>query len=411
MKIVNVHSYEILDSRGIPTVACRLQLEGGTQVCASVPSGSSRGKHEAIELRDGDKTRYLGNGVQRAVENINTEIAKVVVGKKPHLLDLDKELIALDGTENKSRLGSNAMLATSIAIAKAQALSNGQELYASLASLCAVDKPSVPRIMFNLINGGAHATNNLSFQEFMVMPTQDRPLAEVYEDVFLIYHNLRELLHADGHTTGTGAEGGFAPALSGEKEALDYLMKAIEVAGYTHDEYVLAIDVAGSHLYDEQKQLYTVQGATYTSDALIDYYDELCSHYPIFSIEDGLAQDDELGWSALTKRLGKRVQIVGDDLFVTNENRIRTGIDKAYANAAVIKPNQIGTVSETIAAIKLCQDSGMHTIVSHRSGETNDTFIADLAVGLHAGQFKGGAIVHGERVAKYNRLMEIERGL
>ena len=414
MKIKSVHAHEILDSRGFPTVQCDLELEGGRWVYASVPSGRSIGRWEALELRDGDEKRYLGKGVLKAVNNINTLIAPMLIGQKPHFFDLDKEIIALDGTKNKSKLGANATLAVSMALVKAQAFTHKQEVHQFLAECCRIGQETRPRVMFNLINGGMHAENNLSFQEFMVMPASEKPFVQVLEEVFFIYYNLRRLLHDSGLGSGIGDEGGFAPIMTGkfpERDALDFLVKAIEESGYTTDEYVLCLDAAASHFYDAAKQRYTVNGQTHSSDALIDYYDELCTHYPIASIEDGLAEDDELGWSALTARLGSRVQIVGDDLFVTNVERIKKGNENGYANAAIIKPNQIGTVSEAIAAVKACKEVGYHPIVSHRSGETNDTFIADFAVGLHVGQFKGGSIVRGERVAKYNRLLAIDAHL
>ncbi len=313
MKIVKIFAHEILDSRGIPTVACKLDLDSGKQVLASVPSGSSCGKYEAQELRDGDKSRFSGNGVLTAIKHVNENIAKVVIGQKPHLLRLDKEIIALDGTDNKSKLGANATLAVSIAIAKAQAIASNQELYANLAELYGTHKPAMPRMLFNLINGGVHASNNLSVQEFMVVPTSDKPTLEVLEDVSLIYQMLQELLQNAGYKTGTGVEGGFSPRLSGEREALDFLMQAIESSGFCSDDYALALDVAASGLYDEEAKLYTLQGKTYSNTALVQYYEELVSSYPILSIEDGLSQDDESGWSQLTARLGERVQIVGDD--------------------------------------------------------------------------------------------------
>ncbi len=396
MKISSIQAFEILDSRGVPTVACTLTLDDGKQVQASVPSGTSRGVHEAHELRDKD------NRVQQAVGHINNEIAKVIVGQAPDLQALDKEIIALDGTNNNSRLGANATLCVSIAVAKAQAAAANQELF----TLFRENGATIPRVMFNLLNGGLHANNNLAFQEFMVQSVAQKPVSQVLGEISSIYKKLGELLSHDGHSTSIGAEGGFAPMLAGEQQALEYLLRAIEKAGFSTDQYALCIDAAATEFYTTH---YTINAGTYTSDELVDYYQQLCGKYPIISIEDGLAQDDEEGWAKLTTRLGGSVQIVGDDLFVTNENRIQRGIDKGLANACVIKPNQVGTVTEAMAALNLCRENGMGTIVSHRSGETDDTFIADFAVGSAAGQFKCGAAVQKERMAKYNRLLAIEK--
>ncbi len=393
MKISSIQAFEILDSRGIPTVGCSLMLDGGVLVQASVPSGTSRGEHEALELRDAD------NHVTQAVANVNDEIASLLVGQTPDYEVLDNKIIELDGSENKSRLGANATLCASIAVAKAQAVVQKVELF----SLFGTSEPAIPRVMFNLINGGAHAQNNLAIQEFMVQPVHDVPFSQVLQDVHTIFKKLGELL---GAGTEIGVEGGYAPSLASEHEALEYLLRAIEQSGFTHDQYALCIDAAATGFYTTS---YAINNCNYSSDELVEYYAQLCAQYPIISIEDGLSQDDEYGWQKLTAKLGSSVQIVGDDLFVTNEKRIQKGLSAGLANACVIKPNQVGTVTEALAALKLCQSNDMGTIVSHRSGETSDTFIADFAVGTAAGQFKCGAPVQEERMVKYERLLAIEK--
>jgi len=441
MKITKVYSREILDSRGFPTVACTIELENGRSVCASVPAGASVGTHEAYELRDNDPKRFFGRGVLQAVHNLETKIAPVLIGQKPDVIALDKIMIELDGTENKSKLGANAILAASIAITRAQALVNNLEVFQLLQKLAVCpdggpkvrvegdDGGQIPNCMFNIINGGMHADSGLIFQEFMVMPKKCHPelvsgskphnKQSMFDTVHMsvtIYNNLKKLLHKNGYATGIGDEGGFAPQFelghqSREKTALDFLVQAIEQSGYSRDDVGICLDIAASSFYDTNNGLYLMGDLFVTSEQLVDIYCDLVKYYPIISIEDGMSEDDWRGWELLTKKLGDKVQLVGDDLFVTNSNRIKMGIEKKSANAVLIKPNQIGTVSETVQTIQFCKQAGYKTVVSHRSGETNDSFIADLVVGTGAGQFKAGACARGERVAKYNRLLEIEEFL
>lgn len=414
MKIRSVTAREILDSRGVPTVTCTMELENGACVTADVPSGVSTGKYEALELRDGDMKRYLGKGVLCAVANINTIIAPKIVGQEPHYPTIDRLLLDLDGTDNKSHLGANAILAVSIATVKAEAHAKGKEPFELIADHCKPKELVIPRVMFNVLNGGVHADNNLCFQEFSLISMKPKSFSAVLEMVFLLYNNLKILLRDAGHTTAVGDEGGFAPSFDAampEIVALDMLTESIKRAGFENDDVMICLDVAASQLYDEAKGLYIIHGKTYGTDNLIDLYDELVEKYPIFSLEDGIYEENFRGWEVMTERLGSQVQLIGDDVFVTNPNRIKKGIDRGFANAVLIKPNQIGTISETLAAMKLCQEHGYQTVVSHRSGETVDSFIADLVVGSHGGQFKAGACVRGERVAKYNRLLCIEEML
>ena len=403
--IEDVTAIEVLDSRGNPTVKATVALSDGTVASAIVPSGASTGKREALELRDKDE-RYCGKGVLKAVENVNSQIAEAVIG-----LDafdqkaLDDEMRELDGTDNYSNLGANAVLGVSMAVARAAAKSLDVPLYRYLGGANASVLP-VP--MFNIINGGAHANNSVDFQEFMIMPFGFDKFSDALRAATEIYHTLKGLLNAAGHSTAVGDEGGFAPNLNDNEEPIKLIMQAIEKAGYkTGEQIKLALDVAASELYENGK--YKLEGKEFSSEELIERYAQLCEKYPIFSIEDGLSEDDWAGWAKLTSKLGSKVQLVGDDLFVTNEKILREGIAKGVANAILIKPNQIGTVSQTMQTIRLAQRKGYRCVMSHRSGESEDSFIADFAVAMNTGQIKTGATSRSERNAKYNRLLEIER--
>ena len=403
--IEDVTAIEVLDSRGNPTVKATVALSDGTVASAIVPSGASTGKREALELRDKDD-RYCGKGVLKAVENVNSQIAEAVIG-----LDafdqkaLDDEMRELDGTDNYSNLGANAVLGVSMAVARAAAKSLDVPLYRYLGGANASVLP-VP--MFNIINGGAHANNSVDFQEFMIMPFGFDKFSDALRAATEIYHTLKGLLNAAGHSTAVGDEGGFAPNLNDNEEPIKLIMQAIEKAGYKAGEQIkLALDVAASELYENGK--YKLEGKEFSSEELIERYAQLCEKYPIFSIEDGLSEDDWAGWAKLTSKLGSKVQLVGDDLFVTNEKILREGIAKGVGNAILIKPNQIGTVSQTMQTIRLAQRKGYRCVMSHRSGESEDSFIADFAVAMNTGQIKTGATSRSERNAKYNRLLEIER--
>nr|WP_314793733.1 phosphopyruvate hydratase [uncultured Campylobacter sp.] len=403
--IEDVYAIEVLDSRGNPTVKATVALSDGTVASAIVPSGASTGKREALELRDGGD-RYCGKGVLKAVENVNSQIAEAVIG-----LDafdqkaLDDEMRELDGTDNYSNLGANAVLGVSMAVARAAAKSLDIPLYRYLGGANASVLP-VP--MFNIINGGAHANNSVDFQEFMIMPFGFDKFSDALRAASEIYHTLKGLLNAAGHSTAVGDEGGFAPNLNDNEEPIKLIMQAIEKAGYKAGEQIkLALDVAASELYENGK--YKLEGKEFSSEELIERYAQLCEKYPIFSIEDGLSEDDWAGWAKLTSRLGSKVQLVGDDLFVTNEKILREGTQKGVANAILIKPNQIGTVSQTMQTIRLAHRKGYRCVMSHRSGESEDSFIADFAVAMNTGQIKTGATSRSERNAKYNRLLEIER--
>jgi enolase len=408
-EVSNVHALEILDSRGRPTLEVSLQLASGAQGIAGVPSGASTGTREAVELRDGDPKRFKGAGVTKAVGNVNGEINKLLSGRAWKSLDeLDKAVIELDGTENKSRLGANATVGVSMAAARAMAQADGKPLYRWLSpdeSLLRLPVPS-----FNVINGGAHAQNDLEFQEFMVCPLGAPNFAEALRAGAEVYQTLKSLLHSRKYATGLGDEGGFAPDLSTPEEVLDLLVEAITAAGYTpgRDGIAIALDPASSEMREADGTYRYSTGTRKTTDEMIERYDLLTTNYPIWSIEDGLGENDWDGWEKLTARLGERIQLVGDDLFVTNPAIIREGISRKAANSALIKLNQIGTVSETLEAIAVCRAAGFTQFISHRSGETADTFIADLAVASGAGQIKTGAPARGERVAKYNRLVVIE---
>lgn len=408
--ITDIFAREILDSRGNPTVEVDVVLEDGAVGRAAVPSGASTGAYEAVELRDGDKQRYLGKGVLTAVENVNEVIAPELVGfESTEQVDIDQLMIELDGTPNKGKLGANAMLGVSLAVAKASADSLGLPLHRYLGGVNAKELP-VP--MMNILNGGKHADNNVDIQEFMVMPVGAQSFAEALRMNAEIYHNLKAVLKKHGLSTAIGDEGGFAPNLESNAAALDAIVEAIKEAGYKPGEQVaLAIDTAATELFKDGYYNLEGEGVVKTSAQMVDYYEELVNKYPIISIEDGLAEDDWDGWKLLTDRIGDRVQIVGDDLFVTNPARLAQGIEKGVANAILIKLNQIGTLTETLDAIELAKRHGYTSIVSHRSGETEDSTIADLVVAVNAGQIKTGAPARTDRVAKYNQLLRIEEML
>ncbi len=408
-EVTNVHAIEILDSRGRPTLEVSLELASGPRAVAGVPSGASTGTREAVELRDGDPKRYNGAGVTKAVANVNGEINKLLAGHAwKSLEELDRAVIELDGTETKSRLGANATVGVSMAAARAMALADAKPLYRWLATDESLLRLPVPH--FNVVNGGAHAQNPLELQEFMLAPLGAPNFAEALRAGAEVYQALRGLLHAAGHSTGLGDEGGFAPNLGTPEEVLDLLVQAITAAGYKpgRDGIAIALDPASSEMRESDGSYRYSPGVRLTTDQLIDRYQELTNKYPIWLIEDGLGEDDWDGWERLTARLGQHLQLVGDDLFVTNPAIIREGIERHVANSALIKLNQIGTVSETLEAIAVCRAAGYAQFISHRSGETTDSFIADLAVASGAGQLKTGAPARGERVAKYNRLVVIE---
>ena len=408
--ITQVYAREILDSRGNPTVEVEVVLEDGTMGRAAVPSCASTGVHEAVELRDGDKKRYVGKGVMKAVENVNDIIAEALIGlDATRQIEIDEMLIRLDETPNKAKLGANAILGVSMAVAKAAANYIGLPLYQYLGGTNAHELP-VP--MMNILNGGSHADNNVDIQEFMIMPVGAKNFTECLRMNVEIYHALKGILKAKGLSTGLGDEGGFAPNLESNAEALDVIMEAIAKAGYkAGKDIMLAMDVAASEFYKDGKYHMLAEGAPKTSTQMVNYLADLVAKYPIISIEDGLAEDDWKGWAALTKKLGGKVQLVGDDLFVTNAARLQMGIDKGVANAILIKVNQIGTLTETFRAVELAKRHGYTAIVSHRSGETEDTTMADIAVALNAGQIKSGAPARTDRVAKYNQLLRIEEDL
>ncbi|MBR8463322.1 phosphopyruvate hydratase [Campylobacter sp. faydin G-24] len=402
--IEDVVAHEVLDSRGNPTIRAVVTLSDGTTASAIVPSGASTGKREALELRDKDE-RYSGKGVLKAVANVNEQIAEAIIGLDAYNQKaVDDEMFVLDGTQNYSNLGANAVLGVSMAVARAAANSLKIPLYRYLGGANASILP-VP--MFNIINGGAHANNSVDFQEFMIMPFGFKTFSDALRAASEIYHKLKGILNAAGHSTAVGDEGGFAPNLKDNEEPLKLIMQAIAEAGYEAGKQIkLALDVASSELYKDGR--YELEGKKFSSEELIEYYVRLCEKYPIFSIEDGLSEDDWDGWAKLTARLGDKVQLVGDDLFVTNEKILREGIEKNIANAILIKPNQIGSVSQTMQTVRLAQRNGYNCVMSHRSGESEDSFIADFAVALNTGEIKTGATSRSERNAKYNRLLEIE---
>jgi enolase len=408
--IVDVHARHILDSRGNPTVEVDVTLEDGSMGRAAVPSGASTGAHEAVELRDGDKSRWGGKGVSKAVEAVNGEIANDVVGREAEdQAELDAAMIALDGTENKGRLGANAILGVSLATAKAAADALGMPLYRYVGG---VDANLLPVPMMNIVNGGVHADNGIDFQEFMVMPVGAPNFSEALRCGAEIFHALKSALHEGGLSTAVGDEGGFAPALNTAREALDFIEKAVSAAGYKlGDDVLLALDPAASEFFKDGRYEITGEGKSLTPVEMADYYVALASDYPIASIEDGMAEDDAEGWKAITEKLGSRVQLVGDDAFVTNVKRLQWGIDHGIANSILIKVNQIGTLTETIDAVRLAQTNAYTAVMSHRSGETEDSTIADLAVALSTGQIKTGSLARSDRTAKYNQLLRIEEEL
>jgi enolase len=408
--ILDVHARQILDSRGNPTVEVEVFLEDGSMGRAAVPSGASTGAHEAVEKRDGDKGRFGGKGVSQAVDAVRGEIAQAVSGHDAEdQLELDALLIELDGTENKSRLGANAILGVSLAVAKAAADARGLPLYRYVGGVAAHLLP-VP--MMNIINGGEHADNAIDFQEFMVVPVGTDSLSEAVRCGAEIFHTLKKGLSEAGLSTAVGDEGGFAPALASTTDALDFIMKSVERAGYRPGEdVVLALDCAATEYYRDGAYRMEGEGRTFASGEMVDYLAELAARYPIASIEDGMAEDDWDGWKALTDRLGGKVQLVGDDLFVTNPKRLALGIEKGIANSILVKVNQIGTLSETLEAVSNAQRAGYTAVMSHRSGETEDTTIADLAVATNCGQIKTGSLARSDRLAKYNQLIRIEEEL
>lgn len=409
-QISYVHAREILDSRGNPTIEVDVGLSNGGFGRAAVPSGASTGAHEAVELRDGDKARYLGKGVLKAVENVNAEISEAVIGMDGFDQSaVDEALIELDGTPNKSRLGANAILGVSLATAKAAAMEANLSLFRYVGGTSATLLP-VP--MMNIINGGAHADNPIDVQEFMIMPIGAESIADAVRMGAEVFHSLKSLLKSAGHNTGVGDEGGFAPNLSSTDEAIGYILKAVEKAGYTPEEdVVLALDAASTEFFKEGAYNLAGEGKILGAEQLVRYYADLCDRYPIVSIEDGMSEDDFEGWEMLTEELGDRVQLVGDDLFVTNPVRLAEGIDRSLANAILIKVNQIGTLSETLEAVEMAHKAGYRAVMSHRSGETEDNTIADLAVATNCGQIKTGSLARSDRLAKYNQLIRIEEQL
>ena len=409
-EIVDVYAREILDSRGNPTLEVEVYLESGAFGRAAVPSGASTGEREALELRDGDKFRYLGKGVIQAVDNVNNELAEEIIGMDADdQVGIDQKMIELDGTEYKSKYGANAILGVSLAVAKAAAEEAGLPLYKYIGGANARE---LPLPMMNIINGGAHADNNVDIQEFMIMPAGAESFKEALRMGAEIFHALKTVLKGKGYNTAVGDEGGFAPNLKSNEEALEVIMEAIVKAGYKPGEDVLlALDVASSELFDKEKGVYTLENEAQkvkTREEMVDFYENLVNKYPIISIEDGMAENDWEGWKLMTDRLGKRIQIVGDDLFVTNPKILKEGIQKGIANSILIKLNQIGTLTETLEAIEMAKRAGYTTVISHRSGETEDTTLADLAVAVNSGQIKTGSLCRTDRVAKYNQLLRIE---
>jgi len=407
-EIIDIYAREILDSRGNPTVEVEVYLESGVMGRAAVPSGASTGEREALELRDGDKSRYLGKGVQQAVENVNEVITEALIGwEASDQAGIDQKLLELDGTEFKSKLGANALLGVSLACAKAAAEDAGLPLYQYLGGTNAKE---LPLPMMNIINGGAHADNNVDIQEFMIMPAGADSFKEALRMGAEIFHALKKVLKDKGYNTAVGDEGGFAPNLKSNEEALQVIMEAISAAGYKPGEDVLlALDVASSELYKDG--VYTLENEKQPKKSpkeMVDFYEDLVNRYPIVSIEDGMAENDWDGWKLMTDRLGKKIQIVGDDLFVTNPKILKEGIDKGIANSILIKLNQIGTLSETLDAIEMAKRAGYTCVISHRSGETEDTTLADLSVAVNAGQIKTGSLCRTDRVCKYNQLLRIE---
>lgn len=414
MTIDFLRAYEILDSRGWPTVEVFLRLKNGIESFASVPSGASKGSGEALELRDANPERFGGRGVLRPVYHINELIAPVLTGQSCDVVAIDELLVSLDGTPNKKQLGANAILPVSLAVARAQAKVHNMPFYGLVQELIQGESVSLPYCLFNIINGGLHADSGLAVQEFMIVPQQFSSISELLSIATDVYEFLRHDLMNQGYHTTVGDEGGFAPIFKDkgfEKEcrALDMLVRAIQGAGYSFDKVAIALDIAVSQYFNSKSNKYDFYGTSYTQEELVGLYDELAKNYPIISIEDGMHEDDTRGWQLLTKELGSDVQIVGDDVFVTSADRIQAAVENGVGNAVLIKPNQSGTLTETLAAIVTAQEHDYGVILSHRSGETNDDYIVDIAAGSNAGQLKAGAPVRGERVAKYNRLLAIER--
>jgi enolase len=410
VEIEDINAYEILDSRGNPTIAVEVRLLGGATGRAAVPSGASTGAHEAVELRDGDKTRYGGKGVLKAVENVNIEIAEQVIGADAcDQVGLDRQLILLDGTPNKGKLGANAILGVSLATAHAAADHYNMSLYRYLGGMAARTLP-VP--MFNILNGGKHAADSTDFQEFMVMPTGAPTFREGLRWGVEVYQSLKKTLHDKGYGTGIGDEGGFAPSLKSNEAAIEIILEAIEKAGYKPGKDIhIALDPAATELYEDGQYNLAKEGRKLSSDQMVDFWEDWVKKYPIISLEDGLAEDDWDGWRKLNERIGSRVQLVGDDLLVTNPERIKRAVEEHSCNSLLTKVNQIGTLTEAIQAVRDAQQAGWTAVMSHRSGETEDTTISDLAVALNCGQIKTGAPARGERTAKFNRLLQIEAEL
>ena len=405
--IVEIYAREVLDSRGNPTVEVEVTTENGIVGTAIVPSGASTGVHEAVELRDADKARYLGKGTLNAVNNVNEKIADELIGFDVFdQVGIDRALIQIDGTDNKSNLGANAILGVSMAVARAASIESDTPLYEYIGG---VNAKTLPVPMMNILNGGEHADNNVDIQEFMVMPAGAVSFKEALRMGTEVFHNLKTVLKSKGYNTAVGDEGGFAPNLNSNEEALQTIMEAIEKAGYAPGKDIfLALDVASSEMYENGKYNFKGEGKVYTSEELVNYYSNLVNKYPIISIEDGLSEDDWDGWKLLTEKLGNKVQLVGDDLFVTNYSRLNLGINKGIANSILIKLNQIGTITETLDAIELAKTNGYTCVISHRSGETEDTTIADLAVAVNSGQIKTGSASRTDRICKYNQLLRIE---
>jgi len=415
MKIKNIYAQEILDSRGNPTVEARIELENGIISTSAVPSGASTGSHEALELRDEDSSRFLGKGVLKAVSNVNGKIKPVLVGMDvENQQAIDEKMLQLDGTENKNNLGANAILAVSMAIAKVAAQTQNKKLYSYLSTLFGPEKQDfvMPIPMMNVLNGGKHAIGSTDLQEFMIMPVGAQSIVEAVRWGAEVFHNLAKIIKEKGWSTAVGDEGGFAPSLSSNEEPLKLIVAAIEKAGYKPGEQIaIALDPAATEIFSDGKYILKKENRSLTSEEMVTMYESWINQYPIVSIEDGLAEDDWEGFTLMTKKLGSRIQIVGDDLYVTNPRRLKQGIEKKATNSILIKLNQIGSVTETIRAIKVAQEAGMTAVVSHRSGETEDTFIADFVVGAGTGQIKTGSLCRSERIAKYNQLMRIEREL
>ncbi len=411
--IKNIEAIEVLDSRGNPTIQVEVVTEGGFSGVALVPSGASTGSFEAIELRDNDKSRFMGKGVQKAVENVNKKIAKKLIDMNVYdQRKIDEEMILLDDTLNKSNLGANAILGVSLAVAKAAANSLGMELYNYIGGINASQLP-IP--MMNILNGGKHSDNNINIQEFMIMPVGSITFAERLKRGVEVYHSLKKVLKSKGYSVAVGDEGGFAPNLESEEEAIEVILEAVKQAGYEPKKDIcIALDIASTEMYEEAQKIgktgyyFWKTDKFKTTEEMIEYIEELCNKYPIISVEDGLAEENWEGWKTLTQKLGNKIQLVGDDLFVTNAKRLEKGIKENSANAILIKPNQIGTLTETLETIRLAKENRYKTIISHRSGETEDTTIADIAVAINAGQIKTGAPCRTDRVAKYNRLLNIE---